>query len=252
MDNIISIIKDQVPNKLATHNCSAYVLSQGSDQVPTHSCRDDGEVNAGGVLLRLLQSNKLTNVVIVATRWYGGTHIGGARFKCMEQCAKEALQVMGALSVTAPLPVTTPISGGQPVTLNKAALPPRDVANDSDVNNNQPRVAHDSSRVKKVDNLVLHDSTGKNLDANKLFGQHNVHSTVKHWAPYYDLASKALEMFSVQKTITLVTGVRHLKQMVNHSLSPSSFRIKATHFVETALARNPSVKVVICSLNTGF
>ena len=56
VDNIISIIKDQVPNKLATHNCSAYVLSQGSDQVPTHSCRDDGEVNAGGVLLRLLQS----------------------------------------------------------------------------------------------------------------------------------------------------------------------------------------------------
>ena len=71
---------------------------------------------------------------------------------------------------------------------------------------------------------------------------------MKHWAPYYDLASKALEMFSVQKTITLVTGVRHLKQMVNHSLSPSSFRIKVTHFVETALARNPSVKVVICSL----
>ena len=124
------------------------------------------------------------------------------------------------------------------------------MAHDSDINNNQPRVAHDSSMVtiKKVDNLVHHDSTGKNLDANKLFGQHNVYSTVKHWAPYYDLASKALEMFSVQKTITLVTGVRHLKQMVNHNLSPSSFRIKATHFVETSLARNPSVKVVTCSL----
>ena len=80
---------------MAIH-CSAYVLSQGSDQFPTHSCREDGEVNAGGVLLRLLQSNKLTNVVIVATRWYGGTHIGGTRFKCMEQCAKEALQVIGA------------------------------------------------------------------------------------------------------------------------------------------------------------
>ena len=42
------------------------------------------------------------------------------------------------------------------------------MAHDSNLNNNQPRVAHDSSMVKKVDNLVLHDSTGKNLDANKL------------------------------------------------------------------------------------
>ncbi len=57
----------------ATHHCWAYVLADGR----AHSS-DDGEPRdtAGAPILRHLQGAGLADVVVVVTRWYGGTNLG--------------------------------------------------------------------------------------------------------------------------------------------------------------------------------
>jgi uncharacterized YigZ family protein len=59
----------------ASHNCSAYII--GSHNSIMH-CSDDGEPakTAGWPILDILISNTLTNIVIVVTRYFGGTLLG--------------------------------------------------------------------------------------------------------------------------------------------------------------------------------
>ncbi|WP_284162528.1 YigZ family protein [Frigidibacter sp. SD6-1] len=60
----------------ATHNSWAAVLADGG---PVKG--DDGEAGAGNVILQHLQAAGLTDHLIVVTRWYGGKHLGGDRFR---------------------------------------------------------------------------------------------------------------------------------------------------------------------------
>lgn len=60
----------------ATHNSWAVVFAAGE---PLKS--DDGEAGAGGVILRMLERAELKDHVVVVTRWYGGTPLGGDRFR---------------------------------------------------------------------------------------------------------------------------------------------------------------------------
>jgi putative IMPACT (imprinted ancient) family translation regulator len=60
----------------ATHNSWAVVFSTDG---PIKN--DDGEAGAGAVILRMLERAELTDHVIVVTRWYGGTPLGGDRFR---------------------------------------------------------------------------------------------------------------------------------------------------------------------------
>lgn len=57
----------------ASHHCWAYVLADGR-----HRADDDGEPRdtAGAPILRHLQGAGLTDVVVVVTRWFGGTKLG--------------------------------------------------------------------------------------------------------------------------------------------------------------------------------
>ena len=57
----------------ATHHCWAYVLSGGRARKS-----DDGEPRdtAGAPILRHLRGAGLVDVVVVVTRWYGGTNLG--------------------------------------------------------------------------------------------------------------------------------------------------------------------------------
>lgn len=57
----------------ATHHCWAYVLADGRAR-----SSDDGEPRdtAGAPILRHLQGAGLADVVVVVTRWYGGTNLG--------------------------------------------------------------------------------------------------------------------------------------------------------------------------------
>lgn len=59
----------------ARHNCSAYIIGTGN---PTMRCSDDGEPaqTAGRPMLDVLMGEKLTNVCVVVTRYFGGTLLG--------------------------------------------------------------------------------------------------------------------------------------------------------------------------------
>ncbi len=66
----------------ATHNTWAAILPDGPVK------NDDGENGAGMVILRMLEREKLTNHIIVVTRWYGGTKLGGDRFRHVQTCVR--------------------------------------------------------------------------------------------------------------------------------------------------------------------
>lgn len=75
----------------ARHHCSAFILE------PDRSIRrssDDGEPagTAGMPILQVLEANRLTDVVAVVTRWFGGTLLGaGGLVRAYSQATSEAL-----------------------------------------------------------------------------------------------------------------------------------------------------------------
>lgn len=70
----------------ATHNSWALLLSDG-----TPLKGDDGESGAGMVILRMLERAQLHDHIIVVTRWYGGKHLGGDRFRHVQDCVRAYL-----------------------------------------------------------------------------------------------------------------------------------------------------------------
>ena len=70
----------------ATHNTWAAILSDG--QVLKN---DDGEAGAGMVIVRMLQREGLHDHMIVVTRWFSGTHLGGDRFLHVQTCVRQYL-----------------------------------------------------------------------------------------------------------------------------------------------------------------
>lgn len=75
----------------ATHNIYAYRL-KSSDRYIEHY-EDDGEWGAGAKLLDMLRDNNIENSLVCVTRWYGGTHLGKARFNHIINAAKESLRL---------------------------------------------------------------------------------------------------------------------------------------------------------------
>jgi hypothetical protein len=69
----------------ATHHVMAYRVS------PAQDFDDDGEGGAGKGLLFTLQQMDVDNMVVVVSRWYGGTKLGPARFKLINNAARQLL-----------------------------------------------------------------------------------------------------------------------------------------------------------------
>lgn len=67
----------------ATHNSWAVILP-GGERIKS----DDGESGAGLVILQVLEGAAIEGEVVVVTRWYGGVHLGGDRFRHVARCAK--------------------------------------------------------------------------------------------------------------------------------------------------------------------
>ena len=73
----------------ATHNCYAYKLKDG-----TVKFSDDGEPGgtAGAPIQEAISMSKLTNVIVIVTRYFGGIKLGaGGLTRAYFGCAKEGL-----------------------------------------------------------------------------------------------------------------------------------------------------------------
>eukprot|EP00834_Sanchytrium_tribonematis_P008011 NODE_832_length_3620_cov_0.696677.p3 type:complete len:233 gc:universal NODE_832_length_3620_cov_0.696677:750-52(-) len=70
----------------ATHHILAYNVGKFYDY------DDDGEDGAGHRLLFMLRQNKLTNIAVVVSRWFGGIKLGPARFKIITNIARDLLK----------------------------------------------------------------------------------------------------------------------------------------------------------------
>ncbi len=80
----------------ATHNISAQRFFGSQDGGRLHTdCDDDGETAAGGRLLRLLNLTKVSQVLVVVSRWYGGVHLGPDRFRHINNVARALLVRQG-------------------------------------------------------------------------------------------------------------------------------------------------------------
>ena len=67
----------------ATHNTWAVILPDG-----TPLKNDDGESGAGMVILRMLERADRIGEIVVVTRWFGGTKLGGERFRRVQDCER--------------------------------------------------------------------------------------------------------------------------------------------------------------------
>ena len=96
----------------AHHPCAWRFSSEG--WAAEGRCDDDGEEHAGRRLLSVLARGRLTDVLIVVSRWWGGINLGPKRFAHFSHCAQALLSrgsvaAMLAAQLMPPLPpVPTP------------------------------------------------------------------------------------------------------------------------------------------------
>lgn len=70
----------------ATHNTWALLCGDGPLK------NDDGEAGAGMVILRMLEREEVADTVVIVTRWYGGKHLGGDRFRHVQTAVRAFLE----------------------------------------------------------------------------------------------------------------------------------------------------------------
>lgn len=94
---------------VATHNISAWRIKEKKNEKPragdkanpdtaetqTQDYDDDGESAAGARLLHVMQLMDVWNVLVVVSRWYGGIHLGPARFRLINDVGRDALVKSG-------------------------------------------------------------------------------------------------------------------------------------------------------------
>ncbi|MEP5728398.1 MAG: YigZ family protein [Sulfitobacter sp.] len=86
VETVLKTLKREKAYAKATHNTWGVILPGG---IPLKS--DDGESGAGMVILRMLEREGLQGHVLIVTRWYGGKHLGGDRFRHVQTCVSAYL-----------------------------------------------------------------------------------------------------------------------------------------------------------------
>ena len=89
----VATILEQMKKKYwdARHNCYAFVLGEASQ---ISRCSDDGEPSgtAGRPILEVINGKELTNILIVVTRYFGGTLLGtGVLVRAYSQSAQAGI-----------------------------------------------------------------------------------------------------------------------------------------------------------------
>lgn len=91
IDTFLKVLKSNKKFAKATHNSWAALLATDG---PLRN--DDGEAGAAAAILRMLEREGLTDHIIVVTRWYGGTQLGGDRFRHITTCTRAYLDAAAA------------------------------------------------------------------------------------------------------------------------------------------------------------
>lgn len=86
IDAALKSLKRDKKYAKATHNTWAALI----EDIPLKS--DDGESGAGMVIIRMLERADLPNHLIIVTRWYGGKHLGGDRFRHVQDATRAYLE----------------------------------------------------------------------------------------------------------------------------------------------------------------
>lgn len=89
IDAALKALKRDKSYAKATHNTWGVLLSAAG---PLKA--DDGESGAGMVILRMLEREELVDHLVVVTRWYGGKHLGGDRFRHVQSCVRAYLDAL--------------------------------------------------------------------------------------------------------------------------------------------------------------
>jgi putative IMPACT (imprinted ancient) family translation regulator len=88
VDAALALLKRQKAYARATHNSWAVVLPDGPLKA------DDGEAGAGALMLQMLERAELQGHLVVVTRWYGGKHLGGDRFRHVADAVRAYLAAL--------------------------------------------------------------------------------------------------------------------------------------------------------------
>ncbi len=94
----------EISDSTATHNCWAYCIGQD------YRFNDDGEVTSTGgrPILQAIEGQAMDRVVVVVTRWYGGTKLGvgglvraygGTAAECLRSGDRELIVATARLGV---------------------------------------------------------------------------------------------------------------------------------------------------------
>ena len=83
IDAALKVLKQDRAYAKATHNTWGVNLRAGG-----LIKGDDGEAGAGMVILRMLEREGVFDHLIIVTRWYGGKHLGGDRFRHVQTCVR--------------------------------------------------------------------------------------------------------------------------------------------------------------------
>lgn len=81
--DFVAALKRRKKFSKATHHSWALVPTEAE---PLKA--DDGETGAGQAILRMLEREELVDHVVVVTRWFGGKHLGGDRFRHVTEAVR--------------------------------------------------------------------------------------------------------------------------------------------------------------------
>ena len=91
-ENFLKQLKRSKKFAKATHNSWALLTDQKRLK------NDDGETGAGMIILQMLEREQLNNHIVVVTRWYGGKHLGGDRFRHVKTAVRHYIDQINSQS----------------------------------------------------------------------------------------------------------------------------------------------------------
>lgn len=80
----------------ATHNMFVYKVNENG--IVKSDADEDGESGAEGRMLHLVDITGAVDIAVIVTRWYGGIHLGGDRWKHINNCLRQILEDNGQIN----------------------------------------------------------------------------------------------------------------------------------------------------------